>query len=49
MYNKTLTNNNNEEADIVIKLDCDNLEKSLYYRDEGNVSKGSNLHSTGCN
>lgn len=49
MYNKTLTDNNNEVAEVAISLDTDSLEKSLYYRDEGNVSKGSNLHETGCN
>lgn len=49
MYNKTLTSNNNEVAEVVIKLDGDSLEKSLCYRDEGNVSKGNNLHATGCN
>lgn len=49
MYNKTLSCNNNEVAEVVIKLDSDSLEKSLYYRDEGNVSKGSNLQATGCN
>jgi hypothetical protein len=50
MYNKTLLNNNNE-VDEVIKMDNDSLEKSLYYRDEGNVSakNGEKINATGCN
>lgn len=36
MYYKTLSNNNNGE-EVVMKLKADTLEKSLYYRDEGNV------------
>lgn len=38
MYNKTLISNNNEMEEVVIKLDSCGLAKSLYYRDEGNVS-----------
>lgn len=40
MYNKTLSNNNNDEVnETVIKLCGEDLAKSLYYRDEGNVSE----------
>lgn len=38
MHSKMVLDNNNE---LVIKLDSDDLEKSLYYRDEGNVSGAS--------
>lgn len=51
MYNKTLTSNNNEVEEVVIKLDSCSLEKLLYYRDEGNVSAKNNKkkRATGCN
>lgn len=41
MYNKTLSDNNNELAvdDVVLKVDNNNLDNMLFYRDEGNVSE----------
>lgn len=50
MYNKTLTNNNEREVEeIVVKLDTDSLAKSLYYRDEGNVSDIANTKQDAIN
>lgn len=43
MHSKMVLDNNNE---LVIKLDSDDLEKSLYYRDEGNVSGASQKKET---
>lgn len=39
MHGKSSLNNNNVIEEVVIELNSGNLEKSLYYRDEGNVSK----------
>lgn len=51
MYNKTLSNNNNDEVNkTVIKLCGEDLAKSLYYRDEGNVSeRNADNHIVMCN
>ena len=39
MYNKALTIFNNNIEEIVLNLKDSCLEKVLYYRDEGNVSR----------
>jgi hypothetical protein len=36
MFYKTLINNNNSE-EVIMRMKADTLEKSFYYRDEGNV------------
>lgn len=39
MHSKSPLNNNNDVEEVVIELNSDDLEKSLDYRDEGNVSE----------
>lgn len=39
MHSKAFTDENDKIEEVVIKIDDVNLKKSLYYRDEGNVSK----------
>lgn len=43
MYNKALTIFNNNIQEIVLNLKNSCLEKVLYYRDEGNVSRSLTL------
>lgn len=48
MYNKTLLNYNNNQQEILISLNS-SFEKSLCYRDEGNVSMRNEFRfTTGC-
>lgn len=39
MYNKSPPSGTETTGELVIKLESENLVKSLYYRDEGNVSE----------
>lgn len=48
MYDKITPNTDDSTEEVVIKLESENLAKSLYYRDEGNVSGTERKHATGC-